>query len=111
MRPPLAPEVVAAVASTTAHAFAEPDADGPARDPSVLSGQVGPEDPALGTVGPHRLVLSGMWPLSVRYSDIVDRCRDTSALLGPMTTTSSRTLATEATMTPGARCMCRMRAF
>ncbi|CAM5235267.1 hypothetical protein SAURM35S_04596 [Streptomyces aurantiogriseus] len=43
---------------------------------------------------------------------------DSAALSGPyvwftdrMTTTSSRTLATEATMTPGARCMCRMCAF
>jgi hypothetical protein len=55
--------------------------------------------------------MSGMRPDGVRYPDIVDRGSDISALLGLMTTTSSRTLATEAMMTPGARCMCRMCAF
>ncbi|CAH9417276.1 hypothetical protein SGL43_04315 [Streptomyces globisporus] len=48
---------------------------------------------------------------AVRYADSRDHGDLTSVLLGPMTTTSSRTLATEAISTPGARCMCRMRAF
>ncbi|MFI0715743.1 hypothetical protein ACH4SK_35005 [Streptomyces inhibens] len=44
----------------------------------------------------------------VRYPDTFDRPVLLSGLLAAMTTTSYRTPATEAKMTPGARCMCRM---
>ncbi|WP_342354183.1 hypothetical protein [Streptomyces inhibens] len=44
----------------------------------------------------------------VRYPDTFDRPALLSGLLAAMTTTSYRTPATEAKMTPGARCMCRM---
>ncbi len=44
----------------------------------------------------------------VRYSDWLDCAVPLSGLLAAMTTTSNRTPATEAYLTPGARCMCRM---
>lgn len=44
----------------------------------------------------------------VRYSDWLDCVVPLSGLLAAMTTTSNRTPATEAYLTPGARCMCRM---
>ncbi len=44
----------------------------------------------------------------VRHPDWLDGAVPLSGLLAAMTTTSNRTPATEAYLTPGARCMCRM---
>ena len=98
----------AAVASAPACRAREPGAGLVVRGPSAES--------ALVTDGGTEISAPGSGaPESVHgCPEYGQRCLGqdrTSALLMLMTTTSSRTRATEATLTPGARCMCRMCAF
>ncbi len=93
------------VALAITHRAEELDADLVVRDLSALS--------ALVTDGGVEIAVRGLSagpPLSaaVHYADGGGRSAASVCFTDRMTTTSCRTLATEATMTPGARCMCRL---
>lgn len=92
---------VATVASATAHQAQELDADRVVEDLSALSVLVT-------DAGVENSVLAEPCPPLSAIRTRVAAPGPRSALLLSMTTTSSSILATEATTTPGARCMCRM---
>jgi hypothetical protein len=95
---------MATVALATTHQAHEPEADLVVSDLSALS--------ALVTGRGVRIsVRSRGLSTAVRMPDSGSRSPLFVCFTDRMTTTSCRTLATEATMTPGARCMCRMCAF